>query len=131
MKKKISFILLSASLFACAGQESDSKKSAVAAPPQDPLAEIRALAKTSCQVNDDCASIGVGARPCGGPGFYMVYSKSATDETALKKKAEKYNSEQKSKNKKEGRMGICVVAKEPVLSCSQNQCVAQDERQSM
>jgi hypothetical protein len=89
--------------------------------------KIQQLAAESrqCESDNDCALLGLGARPCGGPDEYLVYSKSSANQSKLLDLARNYNLVAKSRNEKEGRMGICVVATRPKFYCTQNQCASQ------
>ncbi len=81
----------------------------------------------SCQSASECQLIGVGARPCGGPDKYLVYSSSVTENQRLTALVSRFNQLAKEDNQKNNRIGICVVAEKPVASCQQNTCVANND----
>ncbi len=79
-------------------------------------------ANRQCAVDTDCKLVGLGARPCGGPDEYRVYSNVNGVEGKLLAMVEKYNAMAKKDNESSGRLGICVVAPKPLFSCVNNLC---------
>ncbi len=82
----------------------------------------RLTSDKTCNTDEQCASIGIGARPCGGPEKYMIYSKPNTDEKKLTSAVDQYYLIQKLKNEKLKKLGICVVATPPEVECVKQQC---------
>ncbi len=75
-----------------------------------------------CAADSDCKLVGLGARPCGGPDEYRVYSVANGVESKLLSLVSKYNALAKKDNESSGRLGICVVAPKPLFSCVNNLC---------
>lgn len=76
----------------------------------------------SCRKDADCAAVGVGARACGGPQAYLVYSKRSKRRDKIVAEAQASVKEAKEKLEKEGGFGACVVAPEPVVACVKGVC---------
>ena len=94
------FLLLAcAACAACAVSSAGQPKPrpAPAAPPGDTLAQIRALIGTAaCTDTSQCRTVGIGARPCGGPQAYLAWSTAHTDGAALAALSEKYRLEREA-----------------------------------
>ena len=77
----------------------------------------------SCSHDNQCKVIPVGARPCGGPEAYMLYSTGQTDEKMLQYTAERYQQLKRKQNDKLGLVSTCQMLMAPMASCQQSQCV--------
>jgi hypothetical protein len=86
--------------------------------------EIDATINTSCTngIAGVCKSIGLGAKACGGPKSYLIYSTSSTNEPVLVQKVEEYNTLNKKWNEVTNAVSDCLLITPPNLDCSQNQC---------
>lgn len=92
--------------------------------PKTTLANLMAEIKTqNCQQDSDCALIGIGAKPCGGPDSYTVYSKKSSDVAKVTNLADIYQQQMEQYYKDNAIMGICVVAQKPSIACQNNRCV--------
>lgn len=60
-----------------------------------------------------CRVVGVGAKACGGPQSYLVYSTLDGKETELLKKVERYNGLMRMQNEQQGLMSDCAMVPEP------------------
>ena len=76
----------------------------------------------SCQDSSDCASIGVGSKPCGGPWRYVVYSKATVDEKELMDSVADLNEYEKGYNIQEGISSDCETAPEARPGCVSGKC---------
>ena len=86
--------------------------------------EIKALVRDqSCLRKTDCAVVGVGSRPCGGPEKYVIYSRIKTPSKKLKTLVSRYN--ELDKASKAGKMGVCIVATKPAFACVARKCQLQ------
>ncbi len=72
----------------------------------------------------DCRVIGFGAKPCGGPWSYLVYSVIDTDTLLLKAKVELHYLKEDAYNHKWGVCSDCVAIGPPRLICEDGHCVA-------
>ena len=91
------------------------------------LAEIReeilaAVEDRACTDTKECAHVGLGAKPCGGPWENVVYSISGVDEEALREAVRKFNLLNDIANSYYGWTSDCTVLPEPRLECLDNIC---------
>lgn len=77
----------------------------------------------TCTGSADCATIAFGAKPCGGPWRYLVYSKSSVDEEALKDLVDRYNRFNDILNHRHGWYSTCDVISPPATDCVDGHCV--------
>ena len=89
----------------------------------DTLAQIRALIGTAaCTDASQCRTIGIGARPCGGPQAYLAWSTAHTDGAALAALAEKFKLEREAANAASGELSTCQFFPDPGASCKAGTC---------
>jgi hypothetical protein len=84
------------------------------------------IADKSCNGIDDCASIGWGAKPCGGPWSYLVYAPSNVDVPQLEALTEEYNRLEQEINQIKGLASDCAFVTAPELECVGNVCKAKE-----
>lgn len=80
----------------------------------------------ACTADAQCRSLGLGARPCGGPAGWRAYSTAALKpaaEARLRRQAEQAAARQRQLQREEGRMGICQVLPDPGARCEAGRCV--------
>lgn len=88
------------------------------APAAASLARLEQLiAAPSCQVDADCAVIGIGSRPCGGPERYAAWSRRVSDEAVLKQAAARHAEVRRQADAAAGIAGTCVVLPQPAVRC--------------
>lgn len=73
----------------------------------------------------DCRYSGVGAKPCGGPWEYIVYSVSSTDSMALAQQLAAYHAFEAEMNELYGYVSDCSVPAIPVLAYEDGRCIAE------
>lgn len=87
------------------------------------LAQIRALIGTAaCTDVSQCRTVGIGARPCGGPQAYLAWSTAHTDGAALAALAEKFKLEREAANAASGELSTCQFFPDPGASCHAGTC---------
>lgn len=90
--------------------------------PADPVSASRAaLTRTlvlGCRESADCATVGIGARACGGPEQYLAYAVRDTPAAALRQAAEKYARLRKQQLEERGEMSTCELLPDPGAQCS-------------
>src|SRR6056297_2245330 len=69
-----------------------------------------------------CSVFAIGAKPCGGPWGYLVYSKEESDTERLKQLIKRYNELDEIRMKEEGYGSTCDYATEPTLSLENGSC---------
>ncbi len=132
MKKTLTLSLLVLSLTGCATVPADKDK--LATQLDGPLAQLqldtrqlqlrleRLTENKGCEQDNQCKVIGVGARPCGGPDQYLIYSTLHTDEKMLSYTNDRYQKLKKQQNEKLGLMSTCQMLMPPVSACIENKC---------
>lgn len=78
----------------------------------------------SCQVDDDCTSIGYGQKTCGGPARHLVYSVQATNSEELVQLVGEFNQLAAEAHLGSGMVGTCSIEEPPRVACVANQCEA-------
>jgi len=81
------------------------------------------IGEAPCASVDECRFIGFGAKACGGPTRYLVYSVSFTDSTALQQVVEEHRELNRRYNRMTGTVSTCDVTPEPVLGKVGGRCV--------
>ena len=79
--------------------------------------------ESPCNNVGDCRYIGMGANPCGGPFYYLVYSTSNVDTLILSEMVLEHNQFNDELNERFGLAGPCVVPNIPNLDCVDGQCI--------
>ncbi|NBC04657.1 MAG: hypothetical protein GVY20_13245 [Bacteroidetes bacterium] len=69
-----------------------------------------------------CSVLAIGAKPCGGPWGYLVYSKEKSDTDKLKRLVKRYNELDEIRMKEDGYGSTCDYATEPTLSLENGRC---------
>ena len=88
------------------------------------LLEIRAIVSDApCRGVGDCASIAIGAKPCGGPWAYLVYSRSSVDERELERRVDEYTRFNRVVNDRWNLFSDCLVVLPPDVGCVSGRCV--------
>ncbi len=83
---------------------------------------IDTIGIASCTDNNQCATIAVGNKPCGGPTHYLAYSSQSTDVDVLSSLVTQFNAAQREENMRLGHISNCMVVSEPAVVCVQSQC---------
>jgi hypothetical protein len=87
--------------------------------------EIEEFAKNkACTNGDGCKTMAVGAKACGGPTHYIIYSLSKTDEKQLAERVKQYSDFQKELNIKYNRTSDCLFLQPPSVDCLNGVCVS-------
>ena len=87
--------------------------------------EIEEFAKNkACSGGDNCKTMAMGSKPCGGPTSYIIYSLSKTDEKQLSDKVKQYTDLQKELNIKYNRISDCSLLIPPTVDCLNGICAS-------
>jgi hypothetical protein len=88
------------------------------------LARIEAeRGDAACDADDQCHTIGVGSKACGGPERYLAWSSKNGDGTRLRALVAEHAAARKAEDAKAGMMSTCSVVPDPGASCSAGHCV--------
>lgn len=132
MKKMLTLGLLTLSITGCATLPAN--KDSLTTQLDGPLAQLqldtrqlqlrleRLTEDKTCQRDNQCKVIGVGAKPCGGSDQYLVYSTLHTDEKMLSYTSDRYQKLKKQQNEKLGLMSTCEMLIPPVSACVEKKC---------
>ncbi len=98
-------------------------------PEAEALDSLRAIveqlvAEPVCNEASQCRTAAFGAKPCGGPWSYLVYSTQTTDSATLAAAVARYNAREAQMNRESGRMSDCRSITPPELDCANSRCVA-------
>jgi hypothetical protein len=116
-------LLACAACVACAATARAPARPKPAPPANDTLAQIRALiGNAACTNASQCHTIGIGARPCGGPQAYLAWSSATTDGAALAALAEKFKLEREAANAASGELSNCRYFPDPGAVCRAGTC---------
>jgi hypothetical protein len=87
--------------------------------------EIQDFAKNkTCAGGDDCKTMAMGSKACGGPTSYIIYALSKTDEKQLSEKVKQYTDLEKELNIKYNRVSDCSLLIPPTVDCLNGVCTS-------
>jgi len=75
-----------------------------------------------CTRPNQCRTIGMGAKPCGGVSQYLIYSTGVTDSVALKNLVGRYNTLSREMNDRHHLISDCMVVLPPDVGCVDGRC---------
>lgn len=75
-----------------------------------------------CRTAADCRLVGLGAKPCGGPRLWRVYSITQTDSVALARLGQELTNREMAENARLGRIGDCKAVPPPRLAVVDGRC---------
>ncbi len=82
----------------------------------------REIGKPRAKRLNQCRVIAFGAKACGGPKTYLVYSNLQTNENKLKRLVNKYNFLEEKINKENNIMSDCIFVGEPKVTLVSGMC---------
>jgi len=90
--------------------------------------EISALAEASrCAADSHCRALPIGAKPCGGPWRYLVYSQEGSGAAQLPTKVREHGALEARLNRRSLAVSDCEFIPAPErLACRQQRCVDLD-----
>ena len=119
------YILIHFSIFACGEDFDESDDLAKLADIRNEISVI--VGEAACSEQPECRLIGLGAKPCGGPWEYLIYSSVETDTTGLKEKVKEYNDWNLVINKRYEYVSDCTMAELPEVACIEGKCIDRDK----
>lgn len=115
-------VLVSAALAGCA--QTPPSPSAAPEPESQRLSrELKALIGTAaCTADNQCSSLAVGAKACGGPAGYLAWSSVDTDAARVKELAARLTEAQRREVAANGMRSNCAFVADPGAVCTAGRC---------
>ena len=99
-------------------------RAAAPAATTDLLQQLRAeIGGAACDTAQQCKTIPVGHKACGGPETYLAWSSKASDGAKLRSLADAYGAKRKSENVASGMISNCMAVMDPGATCNAGRCV--------
>jgi hypothetical protein len=90
------------------------------------LAQIQAEVGTAaCDSTQQCQTIAIGAKACGGPERYLAWSSKDNDGKKLKALAQAQAEASRKQQQADGMMSTCSIVTDPGATCEAGRCVLQ------
>jgi hypothetical protein len=101
------------------------KQPAAAGPASATWKELEAAlaGASACDTAQQCRTVGIGHKACGGPERYAAYSTKGGNEAAIRLLAQQYADARRREGEREGRMSTCSVTPDPGAACAARRCV--------
>jgi len=88
------------------------------------LARVQAArGDAACDTDDQCHSIGIGNKACGGPESYLAWSSKNDDGARLRALVAEHAAARRAEDTKNHMMSTCSMALDPGATCSAGHCV--------
>ncbi|MGK5054722.1 hypothetical protein [Janthinobacterium sp. RB2P8] len=90
------------------------------------LAQIQAeVGSAACDTTQQCQTIAIGAKACGGPERYLAWSSKDNDGKKLKALAQAQAEASRKQQQADGMMSTCSIVTDPGATCEAGRCVLQ------
>lgn len=90
------------------------------------LAQIQAeVGAAACDSTQQCQTIAIGAKACGGPERYLAWSSKDYDGKKLKALAQAQAEASRKQQQADGMMSTCSIVTDPGATCEEGRCVLQ------
>lgn len=88
------------------------------------LQQIKAeIGDAACDTSQQCKSLPVGHRACGGPEAYLPWSTKRSNADKLARLAAQHSNQRKEHDAKAGMISTCQMLMDPGATCSAGRCV--------
>lgn len=92
---------------------------------QSLMQQIKAeIGDAACDSSQQCRTLPVGQRACGGPEAFLPYSTKRSDAAKLVRMASEDSAARKEQNTRSGMISTCQAILDPGATCSAGRCVA-------
>lgn len=121
---RLAVLLVAAALAGCGGSAVEPTPvydRATLTAKYDAIAQV--VGRPACATTPQCAAIPVGAKPCGGPWRYVVYSTVNVNETELRRRADDLFAFEMEYNRRNGIASDCSLARAATPACVEGVCV--------
>ena len=78
-----------------------------------------------CDTPQQCQTIAIGAKACGGPERYLAWSSKNNDGRQLKALAQAQAEASRKQQQADGMMSTCSIVTDPGATCEAGRCVLQ------
>jgi hypothetical protein len=90
------------------------------------LAQIQAeVGAAACDSTQQCQTLAIGAKACGGPERYLAWSSKGNDGKKLKALAQAQAEASRKQQQADGMMSTCSIVTDPGATCEAGRCVLQ------
>ena len=89
------------------------------------LAQIQAEVGAACDSTQQCHTLAIGAKACGGPERYLAWSSKGYDGKKLKALAQAQAEASRKQQQADGMMSTCSIVTDPGATCEAGRCVLQ------
>ena len=90
------------------------------------LAQIQAeVGAAACDSTQQCHTLAIGAKACGGPERYLAWSSKEHDGKKLKALAQAQAEASRKQQQADGMMSTCAIVTDPGATCEAGRCVLQ------
>ncbi|MFN5048727.1 hypothetical protein [Roseateles sp.] len=121
-------LLISLVLPACASPTVAPALAARTAP--ELLTQIQAqIGDAACDTEQQCRSLAVGSKACGGPEAYLAWSTRRSQESRLQALATEYAAARQAENQRSGMASDCALLTDPGARCQAGRCVLRGPQQ--
>lgn len=121
-------LLLSLVLPACAVEPKAAGLPARSAP--ELLSQIQAqIGDAACDTDQQCRSLAVGSKACGGPEAYLAWSTRRSQESRLQALAAEHTAVRQVENQRSGMASDCALLTDPGARCQAGRCVLRGPQQ--
>lgn len=115
MMKK--FLIAVVFVFGLAAAYAADKPSANKQPKSSTPTVQELIGSATCESDDQCRTIAIGAKACGGPEAYVAWSTHCTNEQQLRELVEQNASERRQQIKAQGMASNCMFVTDPGAYC--------------
>jgi hypothetical protein len=84
---------------------------------------LEMIGEAECSNSLDCRYVAFGAKPCGGPWRYLIYSVVTVNENVLLARVAEYNNFNEILNQEYGWVSDCAIVPVPTVGCKDGHCV--------
>jgi hypothetical protein len=81
------------------------------------------IGNASCDNAQQCSTVAVGHKACGGPETYLAWSSKASDPLKVRQLAQAHAATRKRENRDGGMVSTCSAVMDPGATCSAGRCV--------
>ena len=81
------------------------------------------VGNAACDAPQQCQTLAIGAKACGGPERYLAWSNKNSDGKALKALAQAQADASRKLQQSDGMMSTCAIVTDPGATCQAGRCV--------